>query len=330
MIKTIEWIWQFESHPVADGDVAGQVFETMVGGHPATVHLPTVVVWQTIDSERDELYLAPSTVNEITDQLIPPDWGYVRQRAGNQPVAIAFHGVVLKVEADCHDSREFNQLAQELVDASTEWQQTVEAWIEVSTGQVLTRIGHQPTIRIGCVTHIWERSGANGGIQRLAIPTSADFPATTTTPAVTRDSLHRCFELAGKRVRPALAWMLIRDARSLNAAGQHRRAIIDAGSAAEIAVKQLIRSQLSSTPDELVDKLANATLGQSLDTLKLAGWLPPAGLNLRSDLVTPRNQVVHLKSSSTDAPSDQAATSAIRAATALVESAFPHPQGLVS
>ena len=45
---------------------------------------------------------------------------------------------------------------------------------------------------------------------------------------------------------PSLAWILLRDARSLAAADQRRRAVIDAATAAELAVTAMLDDLLKS------------------------------------------------------------------------------------
>ncbi|MFX0575054.1 hypothetical protein [Nocardia nepalensis] len=139
--------------------------------------------------------------------------------------------------------------------------------------------------------------------------------------------LRHCFTLAGAMKTPSLPWLLIRDARSLHHVRQYRRAVIDAGSAAEIAVKELIRANLPATlPPKLAEKLTEGQLGPALNTLKDSGYITtPRDFTTR--LVRVRNNVVHMNADG--AVSGAQSLDAIVVAAELVEAAEPLPPGLV-
>lgn len=67
--------------------------------------------------------------------------------------------------------------------------------------------------------------------------------------------LQACVTAAGDQAPPA-EWLFIRDARSLLGAGQNRRAMIDAGTAAEVAMTNLIDRYLAA--EEIAEPVRKA------------------------------------------------------------------------
>jgi hypothetical protein len=72
----------------------------------------------------------------------------------------------------------------------------------------------------------------------------AAIPVGGGVAGVTFDLLRGCLALAGED--PPLAWILLRDARSLREAGQCRRAVIDAATSAELAVTAMLDDLLKN------------------------------------------------------------------------------------
>ena len=116
---------------------------------------------------------------------------------------------------------------------------------------------------------------------------------------LTADTLRRCMKAAQIREMPSPAWLFLRDARSMYLGYDHRRAAIDAGSAAEVAVTQMITTHLSmkGLSDREIDQtLHRRTLGQ-----RCRYWLDECGGALpdgyREQLVEIRNDATHIKRS---------------------------------
>jgi hypothetical protein len=126
--------------------------------------------------------------------------------------------------------------------------------------------------------------------------------------------------LAANGSQPPDAWLLIRDARSLVNARQYRRAVIDAGTAAELAMTALVDPTLSSMNFLEREKLFEKNRGlwelSNLMVMQKAGARPA---RLQQDLAEPRNRAAH-----EGAPLNQAkANAAIAVAVALVEQLHP-------
>ncbi len=103
------------------------------------------------------------------------------------------------------------------------------------------------------------------------------------------DELQMCATTAGRQSPPA-EWLLIRDSRSLMRAGQNRRAIIDAGTAAEIAMTALIDKYLDGVGTDEPVKKALAEKYRALEGREsLLRTLQPGLLSdqLKRDLIWP-------------------------------------------
>ena len=109
---------------------------------------------------------------------------------------------------------------------------------------------------------------------------------------MTADIFRRCVSLAGEE--PRLALTLLRDARSLSEVGQYRRAVIDAATAAELAVSAILDTRLQGTDEQVQKALlaSNRMLGPKGKLLNKLGC-PPLPSTFDEDLVTPRNDAVH-------------------------------------
>jgi hypothetical protein len=127
-----------------------------------------------------------------------------------------------------------------------------------------------------------------------------------------------CVSATGRQVPLPATWDLIRDARLGPRAGQFRRAVLDAGTAAELAVIALIDKYLDDGGvDQKVQKALRkryTTLGQNAELLKaLRPDFPLA--KLRKELIAPRNEAAHGDYS----PAMEEAQSAVEAANEIAE-----------
>jgi hypothetical protein len=138
-----------------------------------------------------------------------------------------------------------------------------------------------------------------------------------------------CITATGNQGLPPAEWLFIRDARSLLNAGQSRRAVLDAGTAAELAMTTLIDKHLNDTnADEAVRK-AIARGYRNLGAKKtLLGFLRPGLLSARvqPDLIDKRDTAIHGRSRAGhgwDEVTFEQAQIAVEIATEIVEAAHP-------
>jgi hypothetical protein len=123
------------------------------------------------------------------------------------------------------------------------------------------------------------------------------FPEWFSIP-VTKEELAASLRLAGQRTSPPLEWILIRDAQYLVRTHEYRRAIIDAGTAAELAITRMIDRKLTTQGqtraqiESLLARRAHRTLGGRMNLLGRlnAGGLPPRFYNI---VVAQRNAAAH-------------------------------------
>jgi hypothetical protein len=140
--------------------------------------------------------------------------------------------------------------------------------------------------------------------------------------------LETCVAAAGNQSPPA-EWLFIRDARSLLRAGQSRRAVLDAGSAAELAMTTLIDKYLDdvhvsdSAVKSAFGRFNNLVAKQEVLKLLRPGLLPE---RTRPDLIDLRNTASHGRGKAGRGWDDitfQQAQAAVEIATAIVELAHP-------
>lgn len=275
-------------------DCLGKTFASEIAGHRVTVSMPV------LETKDDKVEIAaPSMTGIRLDNPIFESaslfWG--RLFPLDKPVVARVGKLGITTEVRANDLLKSKTL-REMVRASEQWWTAVSSWIEVLTGQQIKRIGP-------------ERRSAGGREGPLSIlPTSTEetmtwFVREMMRPDVTGIAepaqLHASFVLAGRGEMPPDDWLFIRDARSLFRAGEYRRAVMDVGSAAELAIMRLIENKLTKQGKSTVyiakqvDKAAKCTLGGKktlFETQLKLGKLPP---NFQSIVIDKRNDAVHLK-----------------------------------
>lgn len=192
-------------------------------------------------------------------------------------------------------------------------------WLGVLTEQDFVGLGQQERSILADGFHAW--SGDENGIRRAGI----DYVRHTVggkVEVLNRDQLQRAMDLAAGAARPPAEWLFIRDARSLLRAGEYRRAVIDAATAAELTLTALLDRHFSETStgpaisEALLDR--SQTLG---GRRKLVGELMPGHVPARfqQEVTEPRNLAAHTG----DMLTKQTAAAAVAKATELVEGAYP-------
>jgi hypothetical protein len=204
-----------------------------------------------------------------------------------------------------------------VVEATATWWASVSAWLELITGQHLTHVGHYKPQVIGNPTPIWLIS--EEGSTPMTIRTTNRIELSPLN--LVDNSIFRHVAFLAEP-GPPLAWTLLRDARSLKNVGQYRRAVIDAATAADLAVTQLLDEQLQihNPTDRAAILQKSPMLGQKVKELsKLVAPLPQS---FNDKLVYKRNVAVQEGAIITN----QQCGDAIGEAVSVVEKAFPLPK----
>ncbi|MEZ0355444.1 hypothetical protein [Mycobacterium sp. SA01] len=332
--RSVEWWHDLEYPFIASTELVsrGQTFtsplKTTDGTFTMTVMLPSPPA-----DEADHVasHLAPPPDWRATPVETSEDWGtdYKHPAWGSAHAIVkrlAFSAEIPPEDAVPPAAREewgVDLFSIEIRNSMEQWWDNVRTWIEISTGQRIARVGHEPprlrgaTWHESSITPIWlvsakgNREEWRGGATELTVRP----PVYGLTPEL----FAACLSLS--EVEPDLAWTLLRDARALQDVGQYRRAVIDAATAAELAVIRLVDARLDAVEEKIRDALAEKfrMLGGKASLLKkLGNGLPKS---FTDDLVEKRNDAVH---DGVD-PSWAECDAAIQAALAQVRRAFPLP-----
>ncbi|AYM41164.1 hypothetical protein [Mycobacteroides chelonae] len=212
----------------------------------------------------------------------------------------------------------FSSTAWSAMEEIDEWWELFSSWLEIITSHNISTRRTSGGIRAEPIW-IWDASDLvsrrNAGVARSGqvYNQTAGAPVDVTT-------LEACMRLAADGQPPPDMWMFIRDARALIARGDFRRAVIDAGTAAELAMTEILDQDLAAADTVLHDALIgrSRTLeGRSKLMRELGAGLVPT--NFKNDLQEPRNKAAHSGVPQTLA----SATKALEVATNLVEQAEP-------
>jgi hypothetical protein len=137
-----------------------------------------------------------------------------------------------------------------------------------------------------------------------------------------KQQLQAAMDLAASGTPPQAEWLFIRDARSLLNAGEFRRAVIDACTAAELSVTALIDRKFDMDGMNQADRDQRFRDHHGLSKLiRLNNSLgaSPLPRRLQQDVAEPRNNAAHQGAMSSDAE----ARAAILKAAEVVEIAHP-------
>ena len=198
------------------------------------------------------------------------------------------------------------------------WWGLITSWIEIFTGQDFVELGKSKGGMRADSIIMWvgdENDARVNPARDRNIPTYSDL-----ADKLDHVTLTACMTLAGNGIEPPDEWLLIRDARSLQNARHYRRAVIDAGTAAELAMTTLLDRNLSSSDPAIKKALYDKyqTLNGRSQLLKKlsAGTVPE---RLQQELSEPRNDAAHGGAS----PTFDETSLAIAKAAELVEQAHP-------
>lgn len=328
----LTWTFSPEESFVVDGDLAGATFESQIAGHMATLHMPTVAPGS-IDSSipaPDDLVI-PFLAAPVTPCPEPDfsPWGSIESRSGSVATEIRIEAVGFTVELP--ESFDAHEYAAEMDSTFDEWWAVLCGWLEIVTGQVITPVGARRVFHIGNRFRVWSVAG-DGAAEQLRYPSNREWPSMLNAPPVTAEVLRSATNLAGSRTSVAFPWTLIRDARALLETGQFRRAVADAGIAAEVATKKLLGVALAGyqLPTGVADRLLkrDRTLGAATGLLSDTAFvsLPE---DVMGRLVQTRNRAVHVPASGPPARISEAeCIDAIAVAADIVELAYPLPDPL--
>jgi hypothetical protein len=176
------------------------------------------------------------------------------------------------------------------------WFETLRTWIQVLTDQdvdpgVEASLLSAPGVNLEVLTV----DGENVSLPRRD---NSMRIAVLEVEALDERLWRKALDLASKGSSPPIEYLFARSARVQLRVHQYRRAVIDAASAVELALSDLLQANFANLPLGIQATLSQPdtpTLGWFIDILTNAGGLPPALMavsgKLPSDLKTGLNSI---------------------------------------
>lgn len=304
-------------------DCCGKSFETATASYVIEIYLPELPIpWQ------DAMLVSPQEVAPTSDADVDDErerslkWGVVLDwadhRSGQQvPTSVRVLRLGFKALDAVANRDDLSGLRNSVPAELDIWWVRFSTWVAILTSQdprdyerTTASTRHEP---------IW--TWVDGESKRRGQSVNEDAPRRMREfDPLDEATMTACMKLAGQGDEPPAEWTFIRDARSAVISGDYRRAVIDAGTAAELAITELLDQHLSVVDPTIVDALLTRAraLEQRSNLMKdLGAGTEPRGF--AKDLKTPRNIAAHRG----DAPSREVAEKAIGVAIDLVEQSTP-------
>ena len=331
--------WPLEGHFVVGGsglyvhtDCLRHTFTSHTATHDLTIGLPQLP------------HDAGSTPNAV---LVPPVWAYgprdESERANERDVIVwgwaPGYGAEnvypesakdAAIVARCRfyttltasNDNEFNTAADDFLNELDDWWTHFTSWVGI--------LAVQDFVGLGGYTRRGTRSGSlstwtsNEHGPRAGRDIRSYFTPNRGIPLSVLElhDLQACVTATGNQDPPPAEWLFIRDARSLLNAGDFRRAVIDACTAAELSVTALIDRKFDQVGTSQADRDQQFASHHGLSKLiQLNNHLGASTLprRLQQDVAEPRNSAAHQGAQSSEAE----ARTAILKATEVVEMAYP-------
>lgn len=326
-LRTIEGIHDCGSGFVVSATNLGKAFPTRIGGRRVSVVLPNVsggdsgIGSFTVTSPTWEV--KPQSAGAAWD---PDHWGLIvtsqRTEDGQPsiPLTALVRGLLLSAELAASDDP--TSAVEEIAGGLKKWWNSLVDWIEVCSDQDMNPLTRPAGSETGASLQMWWMDEDTYRQQAIVMPSAwtAELPRRT-DPELTATLLQRCLDAAANGSEPPLEWQLLRDARNLRRHGDYRRAVIDAGTAAELAMTRTIDGELVGTRPEVADALMakyQTLNGRSQLLKKMGGSVPPS---FQQTLSEPRNRAAHQG----NPPSYTETVAAITIATEVVQAVLPLP-----
>lgn len=203
-----------------------------------------------------------------------------------QPATALRRIVITAVKAPTDAAESWRGPDRQLGDCIAFWFDQVRSWVEILTGQDLDP-GHR----------VYDAEMVGAGLTFIAPPHEGELGLRLTTPhirPVTAAEWRGILAAVREAKEPPLEHLLIRDANAAFARGFHRRAIIDAAAALEIALVWVINQKIEEVPEKQRGRLRNRpTLGVYISVAEISGFEFDVSFEKLKQLVDARNDAVH-------------------------------------
>ncbi|MEV0686853.1 hypothetical protein AB0I35_23585 [Nocardia sp. NPDC050378] len=302
-------------------DCLGQKFRTRTANHELFLTLPV----RPDGTEANDLRRTPWTYVLEGDERdacwSDDEWGTVAGAAGETPIYAHIKRCVVHSQVAANDEVEFKAAAQQFGDELAAWWNSVCDWLDILTLQDFASLKRAQRSILNDSVQMW--SGDSVGIRKAGISYQIFTGGIHQVEVLDANQLQAAFDLAARGTRPDAEWLFMRDARSLLNAGEYRRAVIDACTAAELAVTSLIDRKFDDDGTTKVERKREFGAHHGLFKLtqlhkkrRAFGKLPT---RLVEEVGAPRNKAAHKGASL----SRNEAETAIGTAAEVVSIAFP-------
>ena len=159
------------------------------------------------------------------------------------PLAAVVRQLRFVTEGAAGDSREFLSTRERIQRDQTDWWSCLATGFGVANSQDLIGLGRQRSF----VHHLLIWVAEPEDRQALEFSAFTSYGRPYCGEPLTKAQLEQCMALTGGGTRPPAAWLMLRDARSLFYSEDYRRAVLDAGTAAELALTAILDTYLAAT-----------------------------------------------------------------------------------
>lgn len=284
----IEGRFEFPQSIFFLGECLGLESNFLIDGQRGILGLPAV----TLDGDKEsrpELMAPPMAQRSVLDAIPDLSWGYVNNGAdGHFAASMCYLRVVVDAAED-----EVEERAKRIAYLVPWWFDRVKDWVEVMTGQDLYEYERPYTERDNRPygSFYLFRDGAGTDVTPERGIWMSPWPI---EKSITKPKWVAALAAASEQKRPRAEHLIMRDANAALVREHHRKAVVDAGSAVELAITRRIRERLAGKNEEpVIESLlrAHANLGRRVTLARKLGVALPA--KLERDLVIPRNNAVH-------------------------------------
>ena len=316
-IGTVSCIYDLPAALAVQGSVFGQRFPTQIGDADAEVLTPELV---------GAAFGAPALPGVPTDavELTDGQWANSSAWVSDDSFQLRRIGLVVKSAPDRSPVGRpgaGTSLEERLIDTAfaniDTWFDRLRSWVEVLTGQDLdTQTPRFEAWFEGSGLRAWRREGSH-----LAVVDRSRVVVTSNDPRPLPSKAWRFVLERSGRGHPPAERLLMRDARAALARSQSRRAVLDAGAAAELILVELVDAALMPLPraTRAAATPRHRTLGTLVGFAKGAEFDLPVSSGELDTIVRLRNAATH----GAETPSYDAALEVLNSVQRLVEQARP-------
>lgn len=302
-------------------DCLGQTLRSRTANHELSLTLPV----RTDGTQGNELQRAPwKYVLEGDDRdacWSDDEWGSVAGAAGEKPTYAHIKRCVVHSEVTANNEVAFQEAAQRFGDELAVWWSSVCDWLDILTLQDFASLKRAQRSILNDSVQMW--SGDSAGVRTAGISYQIFTGGIHQVEVLDAHQLQAALDLAARGTQLDAEWLFMRDARSLFNAGEYRRAVIDACTAAELAVTALIDRKFDEDGTSQAERKREFGAHHGISKLKqlhkkrqASGQLPK---RLVDEVGAPRNRAAHKGASLSRAE----AGTAIKTAAEVVSIAFP-------